>query len=62
MCVFCFSEKKGFVTTTNEGKPQMKKKTQMTKTNVENFKEVTHETMLFSDLVLLTIIICVNWL
>ena len=36
----------------------MKKKTQMKKTNVENFKEVTHEIefMLFSDLVLLTVI------
>ena len=38
----------------------MKKKTQMKKTNLENFKEGTHEIefMLFSDLVLLTIIIC----
>ena len=32
----------------------------MKKTNVENFQEVTHEIefMFFSDLVLLTIIIC----
>ena len=38
----------------------LKKKPQMKKTNVENFKEVTHEIefMFFSDLVSLTIITC----
>ena len=41
-------------------KPQMKKKPQTKKINVENFKEVTHEIefMFFSDLVSLTIIRC----
>ena len=38
---------------TNEEKTQMKKKPQMKKTNVENFKGVTHEmsSCFFSDLV-----------
>ena len=38
----------------------MKKQTQMKKTNVENFKEVTHEVefMVSSNLVSLTIISC----
>ena len=38
----------------------VEEKTQMKKTNVENFKEVTHEIefMLFSDLVSLTVITC----
>ena len=41
-------------------KPQMKEKPQVKKTNVEHFKEVTHEIefTVFSELVLLTIIRC----
>ena len=43
-------------------KTQTKKKTQMKKTNAENFKEVTHEIefMFFPDLVSLTIMTCVK--